>query len=130
MRFPETPHQKEWENTMMYMHYCKLCHRIFMLNGHKMICPKCTNPLAELQISYLDYVNLNLEQRQILKESCADDEKLRKLKTTYRMYKYSKWYKELQSKNTDDLPITSLLAANVKRNSDHHETKQTEQTVS
>ena len=27
---------------------------------------------------------------------CADDEQLRKLSTTYRMYKYSKWYKELQ----------------------------------
>lgn len=115
---------------MMYMHYCKLCHRIFMLNGHKMICPKCTEPLAELQISYLDYVNLDAEQRQLFKEACADDEKLCKLKATYRMYKYSKWYKELQSQNKDNLPITSLLAANAKRSSDYQESKETEKTVS
>ena len=80
----------------MYMHYCKLCHRIFMLNGHKMICPKCTEPLTELQISYLDYTDLDPAQRQLFKEACADDEKLHQLKATYRMYKYSKWYKELQ----------------------------------
>ena len=81
---------------MMYMHYCKCCHRIFMLNGHKMICPKCTEPLTELRISYLDYVNLNMQGREELIAACADDEQLDKMKATYRMYKYSKWYKELQ----------------------------------
>ena len=81
---------------MMYMHYCKCCHRIFMLNGHKMICPKCTEPLAELRISYLDYVNLNMQGREELLAACADEEQLGKMKATYRMYKYSKWYKELQ----------------------------------
>lgn len=109
---------------MMYMHYCKLCHRIFMLNGHKMICPKCAEPLTELQISYLDYVDLDVNQRHTLKEACADDEKLRQLKVTYRMYKYSKWYKELQSQNADDLPITSLLAAKAKHSSTLNEQKQ------
>ena len=83
---------------MMYMHYCKRCHRVFMLNGHKMICPKCTDPLTELQISYLDYVELDMSE-------------LGRLKTTYRMYKYSKWYKELQAQNKHNLPITTLLAA-------------------
>lgn len=122
--------KKNGNSIMMYMHYCKLCHRIFMLNGHKMICPKCSEPLTELQISYLDYVDLDVEQRQIFKESCADEEKLRKLKVTYRMYKYSKWYKELQSQNTDNLPITSLLAANARRSSDYHEPKQAQKTVS
>ena len=39
---------------MMYIHYCKNCNRIYMLNGHKLICPRCTEPLAELRISYLD----------------------------------------------------------------------------
>ena len=95
-----------------------------------MICPKCTEPLTELQISYLDYVDLNVEQRQILKEACADEEKLCKLKSTYRMYKYSKWYKELQSQNTDDLPITSLLAANARRSHEYHEPKEAQKTVS
>lgn len=120
---PGNAHQKDWMKIMMYMHYCKLCHRIFMLNGHKMICPKCTEPLTELQISYLDYTDLDPAQRQLFKEACADDEKLHQLKATYRMYKYSKWYKELQSKNTDDLPITSLLAANAKRSPDDHDPK-------
>ncbi len=115
---------------MMYMHYCKRCHRIFMLNGHKMICPKCTDPLAELQISYLDYVELDTEQREAFKEACADEEKLRKLKTTYRMYKYSKWYKELQSKNTGGLPVTSLLAEIARRDITSNDVTHSEGTVS
>ncbi len=115
---------------MMYMHYCKRCHRIFMLNGHKMICPKCTEPLAELQISYLDYVNLDMEQREAFKEACADENKLRKLKTTYRMYKYSKWYKELQSQNTGGLPITSLLAETARHNINTEKIVQSKDTVS
>lgn len=96
---------------MMYMHYCKQCNRMFMLNGHKMICPKCTDPLTELQMSYLDYVNLNSKERELLKQDCANEEKLLKLKTTYRMYKYSKWYKQLQSNNNESLPVTTLLAS-------------------
>ena len=95
---------------MMYMHYCKCCHHIFMLNGHRMICPKCLEPLTELRISYLDYTKLNIEEREAFKASCADEEQLKKLKTRYRMYKYSKWYKELQAENTENLPITTLLA--------------------
>ena len=83
-----------------------------------MICPKCTDPLTELQISYLDYVDLDMEQRQAFKENCADEEKLRQLKSSYRMYKYSKWYKELQSQNNANLPVTALLAAKAQRNTE------------
>jgi hypothetical protein len=75
-----------------------------------MICPKCTDPLTELRISYMDYANMDMQQRDELLLSCADDEQLGKLKTTYRMYKYSKWYRELQAQNVDNLPITTLLA--------------------
>lgn len=96
---------------MMYMHYCKPCHRIFMLNGHRLICPKCTSPLTELQISYLDYVDMDMNQRESFKDACADENQLCKLKASYRMYKYSKWYKELQAHNKDNLPVTTLLAA-------------------
>ena len=32
---------------MMYLHFCKNCSRIHMLNGHKMSCPKCSTPLKE-----------------------------------------------------------------------------------
>ncbi|CDF05893.1 putative uncharacterized protein [Firmicutes bacterium CAG:95] len=98
---------------MMYIHYCKNCNRIYMLNGHKLICPRCTEPIAELRISYLDYIDLNLEQRASFLKSCADESQLCKLKTNYRMYKYSKWYKELQANNPDHLPVTTLLAQQV-----------------
>ena len=64
---------------MMYMHYCQHCHRVHMLNGHKQFCPKCHQRITELKLSYLDYVSMDATQS-----------------TTYRMYKYSKWYKEMQ----------------------------------
>ena len=43
---------------MMYIHYCRHCKRIHMLNGHKKYCPACRGHLNELKISYLKYVNL------------------------------------------------------------------------
>lgn len=82
---------------MMYMHYCKPCHRVHMLNGHKMTCPKCGGAIIELRIPYMDYVSMDMAQRNAFKEQCADKEQLKELSTTYRMYKYSKWYKELNS---------------------------------
>lgn len=80
---------------MMYMHYCKSCHRVYMLNGHKQNCPKCRERITELKISYMDYVTMDLGSREQFRRCCADEEQLQKLSTTYRMYKYSKWYKEL-----------------------------------
>lgn len=85
---------------MMYMHYCKRCHRIHMLNGHKMNCPKCSEVLSELRISYMTYANMDLSEREAFKTLCQDDTRLRELSTTYRMYKYSKWYKEQQTAQT------------------------------
>ena len=81
---------------MMYMHYCKRCHRIHMLNGHKMSCPKCSDHLIELRIPYMTYVEMDVAERDAFKMLCQDEEKLKELSTTYRMYKYSKWYKEQQ----------------------------------
>ena len=80
----------------MYMHYCKRCQRVHMLNGHKQFCPKCRGTISELKISFLDYVSMNQTQRTAFYACCADDEQLKRLSTTYRMYKYSKWYKERQ----------------------------------
>lgn len=79
---------------MMYMHYCQRCHRIHMLNGHKMSCPKCSTQLAELRLPYMSYVNMDIDEREAYKALCADSQKLKAITTTYRMYKYSKWYKE------------------------------------
>ncbi|MDD3368804.1 MAG: hypothetical protein PHP50_07985 [Lachnospiraceae bacterium] len=81
---------------MMYIHYCKRCHRIHMLNGHKMNCPRCEERLTELKLSYLDYVNMSLPERDQLVHACEDDSRLKSLSTTYRMYKYSKWYRKLK----------------------------------
>lgn len=80
----------------MYMHYCKRCHRVQMLNGHKQFCPCCQSMITELKLSYLDYVSMDKLARESFQDRCADEEQLKKLGTTYRMYKYSKWYKELQ----------------------------------
>lgn len=95
---------------MMYMHYCKDCHRIHMLNGHKLSCPKCGHAVAELRIPYMDYVNMDMEQREAFKSQCSDTEQLKKLSTTYRMYKYSKWYKNLQAESLNDNAEVSVKA--------------------
>lgn len=86
---------------MMYVHFCKLCKRIHILNGHKMSCPKCSHPLTELQISYLEYISLDPTQREHFINLCSNQEALHKISTTYRMYKYSKWYRNLQIINHD-----------------------------
>ena len=81
---------------MMYLHFCKTCNRIHMLNGHKMSCPKCNNSLKELQMSYLEYITLSQAERIHFIELCNDESSLNEISTTYRMYKYSKWYRNLQ----------------------------------
>lgn len=81
---------------MMYLHFCKTCNRIHMLNGHKMSCPKCSNSLNELQMPYMDYISLNQEERNHFLELCKNESSLNEISTTYRMYKYSKWYRTLQ----------------------------------
>lgn len=84
---------------MMYIHYCAACGRIHMLNGHKQSCPRCEGALTELKLDYVTYASYDDTKRSALLQECADPERLDKLKTTYRMYKYSKWYKELQEEN-------------------------------
>ena len=81
---------------MMYMHYCKNCQHIHILNGHKPACPKCGCKLTELSISYKEYSDLSVHERKCLLDECKSTPTLSKLQTTYRMYKYSKWYKNLQ----------------------------------
>ena len=65
---------------MMYIHYCRHCKRIHMLNGHKKYCPACRGHLNELKISYLKYVNLAPADRRA---SCTADVR--------RSYDYAKW---------------------------------------
>ncbi len=54
---------------MMYIHYCRTCNRIHILNGHKSICPSCERDLTELKISYMDYIQLGPEERHRLKNN-------------------------------------------------------------
>lgn len=77
----------------MYIHFCKKCSRFHMLNGHKIICPACKEHLIEMRMPYMDYVNMSSKDREALAIECLDENTLKKLSTTYRMYKYSKWYR-------------------------------------
>lgn len=86
--------EKERDLNMLYMHYCKHCQRVHLLNGHKQLCPKCEETLTELRIPYMDYVNMDMQEREEFREKCADEQQLASLSTTYRMFKYSKWYRE------------------------------------
>ncbi len=95
---------------MMYMHYCKRCHHVHMLNGHKRSCPNCNESITELKISYMDYVSMNRSEREQFLSQLSDDTQLRDLSTTYRMYKYSKWYKELHAQLPQTAIITYTLA--------------------
>lgn len=86
---------------MMYLHFCKNCNRIHILNGHKQSCPKCHLSLTELQIPYMDYVQMDKKQRQSFLSVCNDEISLKKISTTYRMYKYCKWYRNLKVINNN-----------------------------
>ncbi|MCM1038880.1 MAG: hypothetical protein NC314_04660 [Roseburia sp.] len=54
---------------------------------------------------------MNREERGLFLNRLADESQLRDLSTTYRMYKYSKWYKELQSKG--QLPPTAIITYSI-----------------
>ncbi|MBR2402121.1 MAG: hypothetical protein IKB01_05010 [Lachnospiraceae bacterium] len=41
----------------------------------------------------MDYINMTAGERETLAEQCKNETTLQKLSTTYRMYKYSKWYR-------------------------------------
>ena len=96
---------------MMYIHYCKYCRRIHILNGHKVYCPACSGKLTELGISYMKYVNLSKEERGQLKEKCADEKSLKELSVEYRMHRYSKWFKALPSGIKSDKVIAAATAS-------------------
>lgn len=85
---------------MMYIHYCKKCSRFHMLNGHKRDCPACDSPLHEMKMTYMEFVELSTHERKLLLETCKNEEALKELSTTYRMYKYSKWYRNQQYQAT------------------------------
>ncbi len=78
---------------MMYIHFCKKCLRLHMLNGHKIACPACQNNLTELKFSYLTYVEMSDTERTLLLEQLKTDDGIKRFSTTYRMQKYNKSFK-------------------------------------
>ncbi len=77
---------------MMYIHYCRHCQRIHILNGHKTYCPRCKGHLTELRISYIKYVNLDRQERQTLREHCKNPGELLLLSAAYsRTQEYARW---------------------------------------
>jgi hypothetical protein len=76
---------------------------MFMLNGHHLTCPKCADVVSELKISYLDYVKLDMDERTVFKINCECEYHLNMLRTTYRMHKYSKWYRDMQKEQELEL---------------------------
>lgn len=79
---------------MIYMHYCKKCDFLHMLSGHRTHCPGCSNELAELKITYLDYYGMKPEERESLAQRCRQPELLEEMTFHYKKHKFSKWYKE------------------------------------
>ena len=79
---------------MMYLHFCKNCSQIFILNGHQQECIKCGELLTELKLSYMDYTNYSREQRAALINRLQNPEELKRSKKNYRFSKHTKRYQE------------------------------------
>lgn len=76
----------------MYIHYCKYCQRIHILNGHKNYCPGCKGHLTELKISYMKYVNLDRPRRRELRARLSDPQELAALTAPpKKTYNCAKW---------------------------------------
>ena len=80
-----------------------------MLNGHKRSCPNCSESITELKLPYMEYISMDRNKRALFLTRLADEAQLKDLSTTYRMYKYSKWYKELHMQLTPGAIITYSL---------------------
>lgn len=77
---------------MMYIHYCRHCQHIHILNGHKLYCPRCCGHLTELKTSYIKYVNMDRDARRALCDRCSDPKQLPLLTASpKKTYDYAKW---------------------------------------
>lgn len=86
----------------MYIHYCKHCQRIHILNGHKNYCPGCKGHLTELKISYMKYVNFDKTQRQALRIRLLDPQELAALTVSPKQtYSHPNWL-PLPSSNVEN----------------------------
>lgn len=76
--------------SMMYMHFCKRCNRIHILNGHKINCPGCSETLVELAISFHEFSDMNAQQRADYQTRLGDEQQLAQLQCVYRAGHYRK----------------------------------------
>ena len=72
------------EMSMMYLHYCATCARIHILSGHKSLCPRCGTHLAELNISFTEYSQMNMAARSLFLKRCQDARHLSHLLVIHR----------------------------------------------
>lgn len=70
--------------SMMYLHYCATCARIHILSGHKALCPRCGTHLAELNISFTEYSQMNMAARSLFLKRCQDARHLSHLLVIHR----------------------------------------------
>jgi hypothetical protein len=63
-----------------------------------MTCPACHDSLIEMRMPYMDYINMSLPERNELLIKCRNEDFLKGMSNTYRMYKYSKWYRTQMAK--------------------------------
>lgn len=95
---------------MMYIHYCRHCQRIHILNGHKNYCPRCCGHLSELKISYMKYVNLSRDERLLLKKRCSDPKELALLTASpKKTHEYAKWL-QLSASNVENYHSNNYAA--------------------
>ena len=50
---------------MLYIHLCNSCNRFHILNGHKDICPICEDHTDEMDIPYINFVQMTVEEREV-----------------------------------------------------------------
>jgi hypothetical protein len=51
-----------------------------------------------MRMPYMDYINMSLQERDELLNKCRNEDLLKEMSNTYRMYKYSKWYRTQMAK--------------------------------
>lgn len=72
VRMKHTKYNQRGILNMMYIHYCGNCRRIHILNGHRTLCPTCDFKLSELHITYMEYIEMNQEERKSLLTKLSD----------------------------------------------------------
>lgn len=65
----ETISEKEL-NLMLYLHFCSNCQRLYILSGHRVICPACDHTIKELDTPYEHFIHLNLREREKILQAC------------------------------------------------------------